>query len=49
MYLIDKDLDLILEDKQDQRWLQLIEEWRQSGLTAAEWVRERDDMKSMAS
>jgi hypothetical protein len=44
MYLIDKDLDLNVEDNQDQRWLQLIEEWRQSGLTAAEWVRERDDI-----
>jgi hypothetical protein len=29
MFLIDKDLDIIVEDKQDQRWLQLIVEWRQ--------------------
>lgn len=34
----------VTADEKDQKWLKLIEEWRESGLTAAEWVRERGDV-----
>lgn len=42
MYILDKGLDHFIEDKQDQRWLQILEEWRKSGQSAVEWVRERE-------
>lgn len=32
------------QEERDQQWMEIFEEWLQSELTAAEWVREREDI-----
>ena len=31
-------------EERDKEWIEMIEEWRQSGQTVAEWVRDREDI-----
>jgi hypothetical protein len=39
----DPDYDFSTEER-DEKWILLIEEWRESGQSIAEWVRERGEI-----
>jgi hypothetical protein len=31
-------------DEKDQKWIEIIEEWRESGQSIAEWIRAQDEL-----
>lgn len=39
---IEEQQSLVNYNELDQKWLEIIEEWRKSGLTAAEYCRDHD-------
>lgn len=44
MGAVNQEANNLVADKKDEEWIQLFDEWRKSGLSGAEWVREREDI-----